>query len=382
MSLTTSREPEYRLRLVGPVTGTAEVRAVQRVMESGVLTNGPETEAFEREFAAAHEVPHAVAFANGTVALTALLLAHGIGPGDEVIVPSLTFISTATSVLHVGARPRFAEVTTSSLTLDPAHVATLLTDRTRAVVAVHYAGQAADMAELGDLTRRAGVRLLEDAAQAHGARYRGLPVGGLADGAMFSFTPIKNLTTGEGGMITTRDDGIAATLHELRNHGLGKADVRRRMGYNWRLTEFQAAMGRVQLTRLDGILARKRAHAELFKELLADVDVEFPADLADRTATRTLMTLRSSRRDDVVDGLRAAGIQVRLYFPPAHLDPVFVGDGTRLARTERLAASLFTVPFHARLTEDDLRTMAAHLRRLTGRCRTARGRTASAWEIG
>lgn len=365
MTAVTQTEPEYRLRLVGPVTGAAEMEAVQRVMGSGVLTNGPETAAFEREFAARHEVPHAVAFASGTVALTALLLAHGIGPGDEVIVPSLTFISTATSVSHAGARPRFAEVAESSLNLDPADVAARLTGRTRAIVAVHYAGQAADMDELAGLARRAGVRLLEDAAQAHGANYRGRSVGGLGDGAMFSFTPIKNLTTGEGGMVTTGDPEIAAALRELRNHGAGAGGTRRRMGYNWRITEFQAAIGRVQLSRLDQVLARKRENAQLLRELLAGSDVAFPPSLADRSATYTLMTLRSRhRRDHIVAGLREAGIQTRLYFPPSHLDPVFAADGTRLPRTEEIAATLFTVPFHALLTEDDIHVMAAHIRRL------------------
>jgi perosamine synthetase len=334
-------------------------------MESGVLTNGPETAAFEREFAASHGAAHAVAFASGTVALTALLLAYGIGPGDEVIVPSLTFISTATSAVHVGARPRFAEVTPSSLTLDPADVAARLTDRTKAIVAVHYAGQAADMDELDDLARRAGVRLFEDAAQAHGATYRGRQVGSLADGAMFSFTPIKNLTTGEGGMVTTGDPGIAAALREIRNHGTGEGGVRRRLGYNWRITEFQAAIGRVQLTRLDQVLARKRANAQLFEQLLAGSGVDFPAAMADRSATHTLMTLRSRcHRDRIMAGLREAGIQVRLYFPPAHLDPLFASAGTRLPRTEEIASTLFTVPFHSRLTEDDVRSMAAHIRRL------------------
>lgn len=356
---------DFALRLVGPTTGPEEIMAIQRVLETTVLTNGPETAAFEREFAARHEVAHAVAFSSGTAGLTALLLAHGIGPGDEVVVPSLTFVSTATAVLHAGARPRFAEVTPDSLTLDPEHVATLLNERTRAVVPVHYAGQAADLAELSALAAGAGVLLLEDAAQAHGATYRGRPVGGLGDGAMFSFTPIKNLTTGEGGMVTTHDAGVAAELRRLRNHGADDAGGPRELGYNWRITEMQAAMGRVQLGRLEAILAHKRANAALFAELLADSGVGFPPAFTDRTATHTLMTLRSpQRRDELMAGLRAAGIQVRLYFPPAHQDPVFAAEGVRLPRTEALARTLFTVPFHGRLTEDDIRVMAGHIRRL------------------
>lgn len=355
----------YRIRLAGPTVGVPELRAVERVMASGTFTNGPETAAFEREFAALHSVEHAVAFANGTVALTAMLVAYGIGPGDEVIVPSLTFISTATSVLHVGARPRFAEVTASTLTIDATHAATLVTDRTKAIVAVHYAGQPADMDDLRDLARRAGVRLLEDAAQAHGAAYRGRPVGGLADGAMFSFTPIKNITTGEGGLVTTGDGEVAAVLRELRDHGVAEGGVRRRLGYNWRITEFQAAIGRAQLSRLADIVERKRANARFFAELLADADVEVPVPAGDRTSTYTLMTLRSAtRRDAIMAGLRQLGVQVRLYFPPAHRDPLFVDGGVRLHHTERVAATLFTVPFHAQLSRDELRMMATAIRSL------------------
>lgn len=364
--------PDFRIRLAQPTMGEPELQAVRRVLASGTLTNGPETAAFEAEFARAHQVPHAVAFANGTVALAAMYLAHSIGPGDEVIVPSLTFISTATSVVHAGARPVFAEVSPSSLTIDPDHVSSLITDRTRAVVAVHYGGQAADMDELRELARRAGILLLEDAAEAHGATYRGRKVGGLADGAMFSFTPTKNITTGEGGMVTTHDAGYAATLRRLRNHGL--ADPRladtgpRTLGYNWRITELQAAIGREQLRRLDGIIERKQANAERFQALLRHAEVEFPPALPDRSHVFMLMTLRSAhRRDAILAGLIEQGIEARVYFPPAHLDPVFAAAGVRLPETERLARTLLSVPFHPQLSGADLATMAAAITSLAAR---------------
>jgi perosamine synthetase len=359
--------PDFQIRLAQPTMGEAELQAVRRVMASGTLTNGPETAAFETEFARAHEVPHAVAFANGTVALAAMYLAHGIGPGDEVIVPSLTFISTATSVVHVGARPVFAEVSPGSLTIDPDHVSSLVTDRTRAIIAVHYGGQPADMDELRDVARRAGILLLEDAAEAHGATYRGRKVGGLADGAMFSFTPTKNITTGEGGMVTTHDAGYAETLRQLRNHGLAGAGART-LGYNWRITEFQAAIGREQLRRLDGIVRRKQANAERFRALLRHAEVEVPPALPDRTHVFMLMTLRSAdRRDVILTGLVERGIEARVYFPPAHLDPVFAAAGARLPETERLARTLFSVPFHAQLSDADLAAMAEAITSLATR---------------
>lgn len=348
--------------------GEAELAAVRRVLESGVHTNGPETAAFEEEFARLHDVPCAVAMANGTLALTAMLLGQGIGPGDEVIVPSLTFLSTATAVLHAGARPVFAEVAPDSLNIDPAHASTLVTRRTRAVIAVHYGGQPADMDQLRALTDDAGLLLFEDAAEAHGAVYRGRPVGGLGDAAMFSFTPTKNISTGEGGIVTTHDPEYAVRLRALRNHGNGPDGQRWGLGYNWRMTEFQAALGRVQLCRLDDILDRKRANAGLFRGLLADADVELPVALPDRTHTYMLMTLRSAdRRDELLDGLRAAGIESKVYFPPVHLDPVFADGEVRLPTTERLARTLFSVPFHARLTEDDLRIIAGEITRIAPR---------------
>ncbi|MFG2190804.1 DegT/DnrJ/EryC1/StrS family aminotransferase [Nocardia iowensis] len=349
--------------------GEPELQAVQRVLSSGFLTNGPETAAFEEEFARVHAVPYAVAMANGTVALTAMLLAHGIGPGDEVIVPSFTFLSTATAVVHAGARPVFAEVHADILNIDADHVAALITARTKAVIAVHYAGQAADMAELRALTDRAGILLLEDAAEAHGASYRGRPVGGLADGAMFSFTPTKNITMGEGGMVTTHDPDYARRLRQLRNHGVADDGTpRTSIGYNWRMTEMQAAIGRVQVTRLSAIIERKQANAEFLAAHLRDADVLFPPNRPDRTATYMMLTLRSStRRDAIVQGLRDRGIEARVYFPPAHLDAVFAADNVTLPRTEEVANTVFSIPCHAELTEDDLALIAKEITALAPR---------------
>src|SRR5438105_6654395 len=249
-----------KIRLASPDVGEEELDAIKAALFSGVLTNGPRTTAFETAFARRHEVSHAVAFANGTVALAGIYLALGIGPGDEVIVPSMTFISSATSVLHVGARPIFAEVTEDTFNLDPADVETRLTPRTRAILAVHYGGQPADLFELASIARGAGVALIEDAAQAHGASYQGRPVGGFGRAAMFSFTPTKNVTTGEGGLVTTNDEHLDHQLRLLRNHGQTSLYHHHILGYNWRMTELQAAMGIVQIRKLDAILARKQAN--------------------------------------------------------------------------------------------------------------------------
>jgi perosamine synthetase len=185
------------IRLARPDIDEREIDAVARVLSSGVLTNGPETKAFEAAFAARHDVAHGVAMANGTLALSAILIALGVGPGDEVIVPSMTFVSTATCVLHVGATPVFADIDPETFNLDPLDVKRRIGPSTAAVIPVHYGGQAADMTELVEAAGT--IPVIEDAAEAHGAHYKGRAVGGWATAGMFSFTPTKNITTGEGG---------------------------------------------------------------------------------------------------------------------------------------------------------------------------------------
>ena len=354
------------IRLACPDIGDEELEAIRKALTSGILTNGPYTEAFEDAFARRHRVSHAVAFANGTVALAGIYKALGIGAGDEVIVPSMTFISTATSVLHVGAQPVFAEVTDDTFHLDPVDVEARLTSRTRAIVAVHYGGQPADMEELNAVARAANVALIEDAAQAHGASYRGQPAGGLGQAAMFSFTPTKNITTGEGGIVTTNDDDVARSLRLLRNHGQTRLYQHELLGYNWRMTEMQAAMGVVQVNKLDAILARKWANADYIRRRLTNlVGVQLPQARADRTHAYMLFTLklRESRRNPVMQALHEAGVEARLYFPPAHQQPVFKDYVISLPTTERLANQMVSIPFHSRLTHADIDVIVGALER-------------------
>ncbi len=352
---------EPRIRLARYDAGEEEVEAIRSVISSGFLTNGPRTAEFERVFAERHQVDHAVAFANGTVALQALYLAAGIGPGDEVIVPSMTFISTATSVLHVGATPVFADVDIATYNLSPAAVEAAMTPRTKAIVPVHYGGQPADMDELCVIAAFRGALVFEDAAEAHGAAYRGRPVGGLGDAAMFSFTPTKNITTGEGGMITTGSAELAATMRLLRSHGQTALYEHAILGYNWRITELQAAMGVVQVGRLDAILARKRANAERMEVLLADVPgISRPVVRGDREHVYMLYTClvdEGIERDAVLGAMLDRGVEARLYFPPAHRQPVFLVDGrppAELPVTDELARRMLSVPFHSLLSDTEL----------------------------
>jgi perosamine synthetase len=356
------RPPEPRVRLARPVVGEEEVDAVRAVLESGFLTNGPATRGFEAAMAERHGTEHAVAFANGTVALAAMYLAAGIGPGDEVIVPSFTFISTATSVLHVGATPVFADIDPETYCLDPADVARKVTARTKAIVPVHYAGQAADLAPLAAIAADAGADLLEDAAEAHGATYQGRPVGSWGRGGMFSFTPTKNITTGEGGIVTTDDGDYAQAMRLLRNHGMRAQYVHEELGFNWRISDIQAAIGVCQVDRLDTILTAKRQVAARLDTLLAGVaGVTTPVVRDDRDHTFMLYTVRlaDGRRDAVRDALATAGIETRLYFPPAHRQAVFGRVDVDLPVTDEVAASVLSLPAHARLSADEVDEVAA-----------------------
>ena len=363
MACVTTAPVVPRIRLASPDIGDEEIEAITRVLRTPILTNGAETQAFEREFSTYHEAAEGVAFANGTVALVALYAALGIGPGDEVIVPSLTFISSATSILYGGATPVFADVDPDTFNISPSDVARRLGPRTRAIVAVHYGGQAADLDELASLAADAGVHLIEDAAEAHGARYQGRPVGTWGVAGMFSFTPTKNITTGEGGMITTNDGALAARLRLLRNHGQTAPYEHAILGCNWRITEMQAAMGRTQVGKLDAILARKRTVASRLTSSLSDVEgVTPPVVRADRDHVYMLYTIKlAAGRDEVAARMGAGGIETRVYFPPAHRQPVFAGVEADLPVTDELAGRMLSLPAHSKLTEAEISDIASAL---------------------
>jgi perosamine synthetase len=362
--------------MADPLVGEEEARAVYDVVLSGWLSAGPNVPLFEAAMAHLVGVPHAVAFCNGTVALHAILTALGVGPGDEVIVPDITFISTATAVLHAGATPVLCDVLEDSLNIDPAAAERLVTPQTRAIIPVHYAGQSADMDEVLALAERHGIDVIEDAAEAHGAVYKGREVGAFGKAAMFSFTPQKNVTTGEGGMVTTSDADLAEKLQALRNHGSKQTYVYEMLGFNYRMTEMQAAIGVRQLERLAGFLEHKLQMARLLDEAISAVPgLRSPAVLPERTHTYQMYTVtfdeaHANDRDPLRDHLEAAGIQTRICFPPLHQQPILAAyapkDG-RLATSTGLGTRILSLPFHNRMDETKIAYLAETLATFKGR---------------
>jgi perosamine synthetase len=335
-----------------PLIGPEERAAADRVLASGALAQGPEVEAFEAEFSAWVDGRECVAVSAGTAALHLGLLAAGVGPGDEVIVPSFTFAATANAVALCGARPVFADIEARSFCLDPAGVDAAVTPSTAAVVAVHLYGHPADLPALEAVCSRHGLLLVEDAAQAHGARLDGRAVGSWGAVGMFSFYPTKNMTTGEGGMITTADPEIARTARLLRNQGMADRYRNELVGFNARMTDVAAAIGRVQLGRLAGFNAARQANAARYDaELTGVVTPPVPAG-AEHVYHQ--YTVRAPDRDLLAKRLADAGIDTGVYYPvPVHRLAAF-GLDLDLPETERAAAEVLSLPVRPDLSADEV----------------------------
>ncbi len=354
---------ERRLEIAEPALGPEERQAVLEVLDGKQLVKGERVRAFEGAFAELHGASHAVAVSSGSTALLAALLAHGIGPGDEVIVPSFSFFATAAAVLLAGATPVFADIDAASFCLSPDAAAAAVTTRTKAVMPVHLFGLPADMPRFVELTRRRGLVLLEDAAQAHGASVAGQRVGTFGTAA-FSFYATKNMTTLEGGMVLTNDAEIARRLRLLRNHGREGSSLHVLVGSNFRLHELGAAIGLCQLARLPGWNASRRAHARYLSERLRTV--ELPAEPPNREHVYQQYTVRvrnAGTRDALAAHLDRDGIGARVYYPrPIHQEPalrgLLGGRGLDLPETERACSEVLSLPVHPGLNEGDLERIA------------------------
>jgi perosamine synthetase len=360
--------------LTRPEFGDEEARAVAGVLKSGWVSQGPKVEEFETVVAARIGAAHGVATTSCTTALHLALVASGVGPGDEVICPSYSFIATANAVLYAGATPVFADIQADTWNIDPADIGKRVSPKTKAILAVHQVGLAADIDRVKSAAPK-GVRLIEDAACAIGSLYKGRPVGSSGNISCLSFHPRKTISLGEGGMVLTDDGAIADHVRRLRSHGASVSDLDRHraqglvyeeyheLGYNYRMTDIQAAIGLEQMKRLDDLLARRRAAAVRYNTAFCRVEqIQTPAEPAYARHSYQSYAIRlrpggrdvAARRDEAMRELIAAGVSCRRGIPPIHLEPLY-RDRNRapLPVTEAVAADSIFLPLYASLPESD-----------------------------
>lgn len=352
-----------------------EFRAVQQVLKSGRLRAGCITQDFEEKFARAVGARYAVAVSSGTAALF-LACRTLLKPGDEVIVPDFTFAATAAMVVAAGAKPVFADVDPETFTLSPSDVERRITRRTKAIVPVHLFGHPAEVAGLLRVARRHRLRVIWDAAQAHGAQFRGRDVGSFPEVACYSFYPSKNMTTGEGGMLTTCGGRLAAELRLLRSHGEQVRYRHVRLGYNFRLTDIAAALGRVQLSKLPAAVRRRRQNAAILSRGLAGIPgIQTPRVAPEAGHAFCLYTvcldskILGISRQQFQRALARCGIETAVHYPlPLHRQPIFRGFGSDrdFPVSTRLAESVVSLPVHPGLARRDLDRIVRTVREVLG----------------
>jgi len=338
--------------------------AVARVIESGSYILGPEVETFEKNFAEYVGARSCVGVNSGTAALQLALIAGGIGAGDEVVVPANTFFATAETVSAVGATPIFVDADPVSYTIEVAKIDAAITPKTRAIVPVHLYGQPADLDPIFEIAQRHKLIVIEDAAQAHGAEYKGRRVGALGHIGCFSFYPAKNLgACGEAGAIVTNDANIAHRLRMLRDHGSERKYHHEIVGYNFRLEAIQAAVLSVKLRHLDAWNDLRRQHAARYDDLLKDTGLILPRQMSYARHVYHLYVVQAGARDELQKKLAAAGVQTGIHYPiPIHLQPAYsslcyrVGD---FPETEKQARRVLSLPMFAELTDEQLEAVAA-----------------------
>ena len=366
MSTTTKTIPWWQ-----PETGVEERERVLAVLASNYLNDGDITTEFERRMAAALGAKHAVATTSGTAAIFLSLAAHGIGRGDEVIVPDVTFIATANAVTLAGATPVLVDVDPERLTMNPEAFAAAVTTRTRAVIPVHVSGRAAAIERIVEIATARGIAVIEDAAEALRSRHRGRCLGTFGRSGCFSFSPNKTITTGQGGLVITDDGALTVRLRELKDQGrpvrgTGGNDVHASIGFNFKLTNLQAAVGVAQLERLEGRVRRLADVYRRYRELLADIDevTVLPFDI-DRGETPQWVDVLADDRDRLVEHLERCGIQSRPFWYPIHTQQPYRGVG-EFPVASRVVPKALWLPSALSLTDEDVRAVSERIREFYG----------------
>jgi perosamine synthetase len=336
--------------LAKPILGRGELRSLKRVLKSGNLAQGPEVAAFEIEFGALIEAENVVALNSGTSALHVALLSLGIGPGDEVIVPSFTFAATANVVALCGAIPIFVDIESSTMNIDPSKIIDKINSRTKAIIAVHLFGLPANMKEIVKIARSKNLYVIEDAAQAHLAKIGDEFIGTFGDISTFSFYPTKNMTTGEGGVLVARDPAIARIAKLLRNQGMEKRYHNEIVGFNLRMSDLHAAIGRVQLRRIKKWTEKRIEIAEFYRSKLPDRYVQYVPE--NFKCVYHQFTLKIPKNRDLFESnLTDLGIGCGVYYPiPVHKLKPFVLSESHLPITDRVASEVLSIPVHPSLT--------------------------------
>ena len=363
-----------RIPLSAPEITESDIEAVVSVLRTTRLSIGPKIEEFERSIADLVGVPHGIAVSSGTAGLHLCLRALSLGVGDEVILPSFTFIAAGNAVLYEGARPVFVDIDPVTLNIDPGKLERSISPKTRAIIVVHTFGHPADLDPIMDIARKHSLPVIEDACEAIGARYRGRPAGGIGDFGVFGFYPNKPITTGEGGMVVTRDSQMADTIRALRNQGRRESDGwldHRLLGYNYRLSELNCALGLEQVKRIEQILDRREAVAiQYWEELQSIPEVATPPlKIQDGRICWFVYVIRLENRDAILRKLTEQGIGCARYFAPLHRQPLFApywNPRDDLKITEQVAEQTLALPFFNALTREQIHEVCCVLRAAVG----------------
>lgn len=349
------------INIAKPIIIDEEIEAVTEVLKSGMLAQGKKVEQFQKEFAQYTQSKYGVATSSGTTALHTALVAADIGPGDEVITTPFTFAATANSVLYSGAKPVFADIDPKTFNLDAASVEEKITDKTKAILPVHLYGQPADMDAICEVAQKHDLKIIEDAAQAHGAVYKGKKIGSIGDLGCFSFYPTKNITTGEGGMVTTNNEELAEKAGMVRAHGESQRYEHEILGYNYRMTDIAASIGLTQLKHIDEFNAKRNENAEYLTQHLQEIDGVTPPYVADDvTHVFHQYTIRVAKRDEFKDFLNENGIGTGVHYPIVlYKQPYYQAQNItgNCPEAESAASEVLSIPVHPSLTQDDLDTI-------------------------